>query len=91
MELSRLNHLGEALRDATFAFQSRVAFIEANRERENQRWTYRQAREEGDRFAGLLHESGVQNDEMVAILMGNQGKWYFLERPWVYWLQKRHG
>ena len=75
MELSRLNHLGEALRDATFAFQSRVAFIEANRERENQRWTYRQVREEGDRFAGLLHEKGVQNDEMVAILMGNQGKW----------------
>ena len=75
MNLSRLNHLGEALRDATFAYQSRVALIEANRDRENERWTYRQIREEGDRLGGLLQHVGVQPDDMVAILMSNQGRW----------------
>ena len=47
MNLSRLDNLGEALRDSTFAHQSRVALIEANRDREQQRWTYREIREEG--------------------------------------------
>ena len=75
MDLSRLQHVGQALLDSTYAHQSRVALIEANREREQQRWTYREVREEAQRCGANLQHHGILADGLVAILMSNQGKW----------------
>lgn len=75
IDLNRIPSLGDALRDATYANQSRVAFIEANRDRENGRWTYRDARIEGDRISGLLQNEGFVPGDTCAILMSNQAKW----------------
>jgi len=77
MNLTRLNSVGEALRDAMVPFKSNVALIEANRERENGQWSYRELRNEAERVAALLQDDGFVPDDRCAILMGNQSKWIF--------------
>jgi long-chain acyl-CoA synthetase len=75
--LSRIHSVGEALRDATVTFKSNEALIEAERHRENGRWTYSQLREEAERFAALLQGQGFAPGDRCAILMQNQSKWIF--------------
>lgn len=75
--LSRIHSVGEALRDATVTFKSNEALIEAERHRENGRWTYLQLRQEAERFAALLQGQGFAPGDRCAILMQNQSKWIF--------------
>jgi long-chain acyl-CoA synthetase len=75
--LSRIHSVGEALRDATVTFKSNEALIEAERHRENGRWTYLQLRVEAERFAALLQGQGFAPGDRCAILMQNQSKWIF--------------
>ena len=51
--LSRIQSVGEAIRDATVTFKTNEALIEAERHRENGRWTYRELRQQAERFAAL--------------------------------------
>ncbi|MCC7343775.1 MAG: AMP-binding protein [Deltaproteobacteria bacterium] len=76
--------LGEALRGACDRFAGRVALIEADREEERQRWTYRQAREEAERFAAALQAGKFAPEDRCAIVMSNQGKW-LLSAMGVFW------
>jgi long-chain acyl-CoA synthetase len=75
--LSRIHSVGEAIRDATVTFKSNEALIEAERHRENGRWTYLQLREQAERFAALLQGQGFSPGDRCAILMQNQSKWIF--------------
>jgi long-chain acyl-CoA synthetase len=75
--LSRIHSVGEAIRDATVTFKSNEALIEAERHRENGRWSYLQLREQAERFAALLQGQGFGPGDRCAILMQNQSKWIF--------------
>jgi len=77
LTLSRINSIGEAIRDSIITHKSNVALIEADRHRENGRWTYRELRTEAERFAALLQSEGARPGDRCAILMQNQSKWIF--------------
>lgn len=73
----RLSCVGEALRDAMVTFKTNTALIEADRHRENGRWTYRELRQEAERFGALLQTHGFEPGDRCAIIMQNQSKWIF--------------
>lgn len=75
LDLSRLSCVGEALRDAMVTYKSNVALIEADRHRENARFTYIEVKREAERIGALLQEEGVLASDRVAILMSNQARW----------------
>jgi len=75
LDLGKLPSLGAALRDATISFKSREALIEADRHRENGRWTYAELRAAADKFAAGLQGQGFGPGDRCAILMQNQAKW----------------
>jgi len=77
MNLTRLSCMGEALRDAMIPFKSNVALIEADRDREEGRWTYRELTVEAERLGALLQDDGFDAGDRCAILMANQSKWIF--------------
>lgn len=72
---TRLACIGEALRDAVLTYKSNVALIEANRKRENGRWTFHQLRLEAERVTALLQDHGVEEGQRCAIIMSNQARW----------------
>lgn len=75
LELGRIGSVGEAIRDSIVTHKNNVALIEADRHRENVRITYRELREQAERFAALLQSSDFAPDHRCAILMQNQSKW----------------
>lgn len=77
LTLSRVNSIGEALADTIITHKSNTALIEADRHRENGRWSYLQLRAEARRFGALLQSHGFEAGDRCAILMQNQSKWIF--------------
>jgi long-chain acyl-CoA synthetase len=77
LDLSRLQSIGEAIRDACVTYKSNDALIEADRHRENGRWTYRQLRQEAERFGSRLQAEGFAPGDRCAIVMQNQARWIF--------------
>lgn len=77
LDLTRLSCLGEALRDPMVTFKSNLALYEADRERENGRWTYRDVRTEAERVGARLQAGGFAPGDRCAMLMSNQSKWIF--------------
>ncbi|MFH1016943.1 MAG: AMP-binding protein [Pseudomonadota bacterium] len=77
LDLSRFSSIGDALRDATSRSRDHVAFIEADRDRENGRWTFAEFQRETERFASWLQSIGCKPNDRCAILMSNQSKWVF--------------
>ncbi len=75
LNLRRLSCLGDALRDATLAFQSNIALIESDRHRESARYTYAQARAEAERVGACLQTAGRAAGDRCAIVMSNQSRW----------------
>ena len=75
LDLSRLDCLGAALRDAVIKYKSNVALLEAERLRENARFTYRELGAQAERIAALLAEAGFEPGDRCAILMSNQARW----------------
>ncbi len=75
LDLKQYSSVGEALRAALERWPDEVCLIEADRERENHRLTYRQFKERALPLARALEERGVGADTRVAILMTNQSKW----------------
>lgn len=69
--------VGEALRDTIITHKTNIALIEAERHRENGRWTYRELKQEAERFSALLRSHGFKPGDRCAILMQNQSKWIF--------------
>ncbi|MGA8074705.1 MAG: AMP-binding protein [Candidatus Acidiferrales bacterium] len=75
LDLSRYSCLGEALRDALERWPDEICLIEADRERENCRLTYRQFKQAALPLARWLQDSGFAPNCRAAIIMTNQSKW----------------
>jgi long-chain acyl-CoA synthetase len=75
LDLRDYNSLGEALCAALDRWPDQTCLIEADRERENCRFTYRQFKEAALPLAAALQEAGVVPGARAAILMTNQSKW----------------
>jgi long-chain acyl-CoA synthetase len=67
--------LGEALRAAVGRWPDEVCLIEADRDREKARLTYRQFKEAALPLARALQDAGFSNGTRAAIIMTNQSKW----------------
>ena len=75
LDLREYRSLGEALRAALERWPNEVCLIEADRERENARFTYRQFQEAALPLASALQDAGFQSGTRAAIIMTNQSKW----------------
>ena len=75
LDLREYQSLGEALRAAVERWPEEICLIEADRERENARLTYRAFGAAALSLASGLQEAGFQNGTRAAIIMTNQSKW----------------
>ncbi|MFQ5816751.1 MAG: AMP-binding protein [Terriglobia bacterium] len=75
LDLSQYVSLGAALRAALERWPDETCLIEADRERENCRLTYRQFKHAALPLARALQEMGFSAGSRAAILMTNQSKW----------------
>jgi long-chain acyl-CoA synthetase len=75
LDLSQYSSLGQALRDALEHWPDEICLIEADRERENCRLTYRQFKEAALPLARALEDRGFGPGRRAAIIMTNQSKW----------------
>ena len=74
-DLSSCASLGEALRSALDQWQDHIALIEADRDRETIRLTYRDFKKAAQPVAHALRSAGFSPGERAAIIMSNQSKW----------------
>ncbi|MGC1106474.1 MAG: AMP-binding protein [Candidatus Acidiferrales bacterium] len=75
LNLREYSSLGAALRAALERWPNEICLIEADRERENGRLTYRQFKEKSLPLARALQDSGLAAGTRAAIIMTNQSKW----------------
>ena len=75
LDLRQYNSLGAALRDALDRWPDETCLIEADRDRENSRLTYRQFKEAALPLAKWLQDNGFKPGDRAAIIMTNQSKW----------------
>jgi long-chain acyl-CoA synthetase len=75
LDLSKYQSIGGALKDAVEVFANETCLIEADRERENLRLTYRDFRDRTMPVAKALQDSGFTAGDRAAIIMTNQSKW----------------
>ena len=75
LDLRKYQSLGEALRAGVERWPEEICLIEADRERENIRMTYRAFGDAALSVASGLQEAGFQNGTRAAIIMTNQSKW----------------
>ena len=75
LDLSKYQSIGGALKDAVEVFANETCLIEADRERENHRLTYREFRDRAMPIAKALQDAGFAAGDRAAIIMTNQSKW----------------
>jgi long-chain acyl-CoA synthetase len=75
LDLKNYQSIGEALKDALNQFAGETCLIEADREREKERLTYRDFQHRGNAVARALQDLGFRPDDRAAIVMTNQSKW----------------
>lgn len=75
LDLGQYSCLGEALREALERWPNEVCLIEADREREKARLTYRDFRDAALPLARALQDMGFAPGDRAAIIMTNQSKW----------------
>jgi long-chain acyl-CoA synthetase len=75
LDLRQFDSLGAALRAALDRWPDEVCLIEADREREKARFTYRQFKEAALPLARALQNDGFKSGSRAAIIMTNQSKW----------------
>jgi long-chain acyl-CoA synthetase len=75
LDLRQYNSLGDALRAALELWPNETCLIEADRDRENLRLTYRQFKETAQPLARAMQDAGLISGTRAAILMTNQSKW----------------
>lgn len=75
LDLSHFQSLGEALRAAIDRWPGEICLIEADREKENARLTYREFQDAALPLARALQDTGMKGGARAAILMSNQSKW----------------
>src|SRR6266516_2200498 len=75
LDLSKYQSVGGALRDAVDQFANEVCLIEADREREKERLTYRDFKERAHPLAKALQNASFAAGDGASIIMNNQSKW----------------
>jgi long-chain acyl-CoA synthetase len=75
LDLRQYDSLGAALRAALDRWPDEVCLIEADRERENARLTYRQFKDTATPLARAMQSAGFHSGTRAAIIMTNQSKW----------------
>jgi len=75
LDLRKYQSLGEALRAGIERWPEEICLIEADRERENARLTYRQFSDAALALASGFQSAGFKNGTRAAIIMTNQSKW----------------
>jgi long-chain acyl-CoA synthetase len=75
LDLTKYDSLGAALAAAVERWPDEVCLIEADRERERARLTYRQFSDAALPLAAALQEAGFAAGDRAAIIMSNQSKW----------------
>ena len=75
LDLSKYQSVGAALKDALDRFAGEVCLIEADREREKERLTYRDFRDRAHPLAKALQDAGFSAGDRASIIMTNQSKW----------------
>jgi long-chain acyl-CoA synthetase len=75
LDLSRYSCLGAALCDALERWPDEICLIEADRDRENCRLSYRQFKEAALPLVRWLQDSAFRPGGRAAIIMTNQSKW----------------
>jgi long-chain acyl-CoA synthetase len=75
LDLSKYQSIGKALRDALEQFANEVCLVEADREREKERLTYRDFKERAHPLAKALEDAGFSGGSRASIIMTNQSKW----------------
>ena len=75
LDLRQYNCLGEALQAAINRWPNEVCLIEADRDREKARFTYREFKETALPLARVLQDTGFHAGSRAAIIMTNQSKW----------------
>jgi long-chain acyl-CoA synthetase len=75
LDLSEYQSIGAALRDALEEFAAEVCLIEADRDREKERLTYREFKERAHPLAKALQDAGFPVADRASIIMTNQSKW----------------
>ncbi len=75
LDLTKYQSIGAALNDALDQFANEICLIEADREREKERLTYREFKERAYPLAKALQDAGFQAGHRAAIIMTNQSKW----------------
>src|SRR5258705_500087 len=74
LDLSKYQSIGQALKDALDQFADEVCLIEADREREKERLTYRDFKERAQPLARALQDAGFAAGHRASIIMTNQSK-----------------
>ena len=75
LDLSQYQSIGAALKDALDRFAGEVCLIEADREREKERLTYRDFKERAHPLTKALQDAGFSAGDRASIIMTNQSKW----------------
>ena len=75
LDLNQFASLGAALRAAMERWPEETCLIQADRDRERHRLTYRQFQYEGMRLARAMQEAGFPIGCRTAIIMSNQPRW----------------
>ena len=75
LDLSLYSSVGAALKDAMERFADEVCLMEADRERERERLTYREFNARALPLARALQDAGFAADDRASIIMTNQSKW----------------
>ena len=75
LDLAKYNSLGEALSAAVDRWPDEICLIEADRDRENARFTYSQFSAAAMALGRALQDAGFKSGTRAAIIMTNQSKW----------------
>lgn len=75
LDLAKYSSIGAALKDAMSRFANEVCLIEADREREKERLTYREFNARALPLARALQEEDFDGADRAGIIMTNQSKW----------------
>jgi long-chain acyl-CoA synthetase len=75
LDLSQYQSIGQALKDSLDQFANEVCLIEADREREKERLTYREFKARAHPLAKAMQAAGFSAGDRASIIMTNQSKW----------------
>jgi len=75
LDLSKYQSIGAALQDALDQFASETCLIEADRDREKERLTYRDFKNRAEPLARTIQDANFPAGDRAAIIMTNQSKW----------------